>query len=211
VSRVVVVVVLATRNPGKLVDLQHLLGGAFEVVPVPPGVPEVEETGTTFAENATLKARAVSEATRLPAFGDDSGLEVDALAGAPGVYSARYAGAGAGDAANNAKLLARLAGVGPEARGARFRSAVAFADVRGRLRGDVLIGEGTCAGTVLTAARGSGGFGYDPLFFSPELGKTFAEASLAEKGRVSHRARALADLVPRVRAYFGVAGAVETG
>ncbi len=204
-------VVLATRNPGKRRDLQHLLGGAFEVLPVPAGVPEVEETGTTFVANAVLKARAVSAATGLPAFGDDSGLEVDALDGEPGVYSARYAGAGAGDAANNAKLLARLAGVPPESRGARFRSAVAFADAAGRLGRDVLVGVGECAGTVLVAPRGSGGFGYDPLFYSAELGKTFAEASLADKGRVSHRARALAELLPRVRAYFGVAGAAETG
>jgi XTP/dITP diphosphohydrolase len=204
-------VVLATRNPGKLRDMQHLLGGSFEVVAVPAGVPEVDETGATFVDNAVLKARAVSATTGLPAFGDDSGLEVDALAGQPGVYSARYAGAGAGDAANNAKLLARLAGVAAGARGARFRSAVAFADVGGRLGGEVLVGEGACEGLVVDAPRGGGGFGYDPLFYSPELGKTFAEASLPEKGRVSHRARALAALVPRVRAYFGVAGERETG
>ncbi|HKA87397.1 MAG TPA: RdgB/HAM1 family non-canonical purine NTP pyrophosphatase [Haliangiales bacterium] len=204
-------VVLATRNAGKLRDLQHLLGGTFAVLPVPDGVPEVEETGATFVANAVLKARAVSAATGLPAFGDDSGLEVDALGGEPGVYSARYAGAGAGDAANNAKLLARLAGVPPDRRAARFRSAVAFADAAGRLGGDVLLGEGACAGTVLDAPRGAGGFGYDPLFYSHELRKTFAEASLEEKGRVSHRARALAALVPQVRAYFGVAGPAETG
>src|SRR5262249_9475086 len=136
----VIRVVLATRNAGKLRDLQHLLGGTFAVLPVPDGVPEVEETGATFVATAVLKARAVSAATGLPAFGDDSGLEVDALGGEPGVYSARYAGAGAGDAANNAKLLARLAGVPPDRRAARFRSAVAFADAAGRLGGDVLLG-----------------------------------------------------------------------
>jgi len=204
-------VVVATRNPGKGKDMQHLLGGAFEVVMLPEHLPEVEETGATFADNAIHKARAASEATGLPAFGDDSGLAVDALSGAPGVYSARFAGAGAGDVANNQKLLGLLALVPEAARTARFRSAVAFCDVRGRLGAGVLLGEGACEGRVLLAPRGDGGFGYDPLFFSPELGKTFAEASLAEKGRVSHRARALAALLPKVRAYFGVAEGPRNG
>jgi XTP/dITP diphosphohydrolase len=204
-------VVVATRNPGKRKDMQHLLGGAFEVVALPDGLPEVEETGTTFVDNAILKAREASEATGLPAFGDDSGLVVDALAGAPGVYSARFAGAGAGDGANNRKLLGLLEHVAEAARTARFRSAVAFCDVRGRLGAGVLVGEGVCEVRVLLAPRGDGGFGYDPLFFSPELGKTFAEASLGEKARVSHRARALATLLPKVRAYFGVADAAGNG
>src|SRR5262249_3292271 len=145
----------------------------------------------TFEENAVLKARAAAALLGLPAIGDDSGLEVDALGGAPGVRSARYAAAevaaGAAravvDAANNAKLLASLAGVPSEKRTARFRSVLAFID------GDtLLLGAGACEGLILDAPRGTGGFGYDPLFYCPELGRTFGEADIAEKARVSHRA-----------------------
>jgi len=205
--------VLATANPGKAADMRHLLGGGFDLVPLPADAPDVEETGTTFAENAILKARAAAALMRLPAIGDDSGLEVDALAGAPGVYSARYAadsvedGADRAtvDAANNRKLLAALATVPSGRRTARFHSVLAFVD------GDtLLVAHGTCAGWVLEAPRGTGGFGYDPLFFCPELGLTFGEATIEEKGRVSHRARAAAALAPRLAAHFGIANPADS-
>ena len=189
-------VVLATRNHGKLADVRHLLaalGLDFELVAaVDLDLPDVEETGTTFAENALLKAREIARMTGLPALADDSGLEVDALGGAPGVYSARYAGEPRSDARNNEKLLAAL---GSETRRtARFKSVVALV-VPG---GPEVIGEGSCEGEILAAPRGTGGFGYDPLFFSHDLGKTFAEATLAEKGEASHRARAMQALRERL-------------
>jgi XTP/dITP diphosphohydrolase len=195
-------IVLASRNPGKVADVQHLLNSLdVRIIPVTDleHIPDVEETGTTFHENAVLKARTVGLAAGMPALGDDSGLEVDALGGAPGVYSARYSGQG--DAANNTKLLAALAGVPPEKRTARFRSAVAFFDPR---ENEILVGEGACEGVILDAPRGTGGFGYDPLFYSPELGMTFAEAHIAKKGHVSHRARALAALLPKLATHFQV-------
>jgi XTP/dITP diphosphohydrolase len=162
----------------------------------------VEEDGETFAANAAKKAREVAAAAGLPALADDSGLEVDALDGAPGVRSARYAGAGHDDAANNRRLLAELAGVPTARRTARFRCAVALADPRGPLGDTVEIREGACAGVILESPRGHNGFGYDPLFLYPELGRTFAELSLEEKGRLSHRARALAAMLPVLRAYL---------
>ena len=182
-------VVLATRNAKKLRDMQHLLAD-FEVIYLPADAPDVAETAQTFEGNALIKARAASRLLGMPAIGDDSGLEVDALAGAPGVYSARFAalaGAGEGDEANNRLLLARLQGA--PRRTARFRSVLAWVD------GDeIILGSGACEGVILESQRGAGGFGYDPLFFAPELGKTFAEATLEEKGQVSHRARAAAEL-----------------
>jgi XTP/dITP diphosphohydrolase len=195
--------VVATRNPGKIRDLRHLFP-ALALVELPAGVPDVDETGATFEDNAILKARAAAAATGLPALGDDSGLEVDALGGAPGVRSARYSGLegprAVVDAANNERLLAALAGVAPPGRGARFRSVLAFVD-----GATLLVADGACEGTILETPRGTGGFGYDPLFYAPELGKTFAEADIAEKGRVSHRARAAAALAPRLAAHFAVA------
>jgi XTP/dITP diphosphohydrolase len=208
----VIRLVLATKNPGKARDMQHLLGDAFALVSLPADAPEVDETGLSFEDNAVLKARAAAALLGLPAIGDDSGLEVEVLGGAPGVRSARYAAdevapgteRHAVDAANNAKLLAALAGVPRERRAARFRSSLAFVD-----GATVLTASGACPGEILEAARGQGGFGYDPLFFSPELGMTFAEADLAAKARVSHRARAAAALVPVVAAHFRVAKAGE--
>jgi XTP/dITP diphosphohydrolase len=201
--------VFATRNQGKLVELRQLLPGV-DVLSIDEAtarigkdIPEVVEDGDTFVANAIKKAREVSAATGLPALADDSGLEVDALGGAPGVYSARYAGEGAGDAANNAKLLAALAGVPAERRTARFRASLALADVAGPLGAAVETADGICEGVVLAEARGTGGFGYDPLFFSPELGMTFAEAGVGPKGDLSHRARAMRTLAPRLLAYLG--------
>jgi XTP/dITP diphosphohydrolase len=185
-------VVVATRNRGKLRELVPLLaesGLGLELVTIDEVAPEAElrEDALTFEENALAKARQAAAATGLPALADDSGLEVDALAGAPGVHSARYAGAGATDAANNDKLLAALAGVAAKARGARYRCVAAFVDPA---RGVELWRAGACEGRLLGAARGDGGFGYDPLFLVPARGLTMAEIPLDEKNRLSHRAAA---------------------
>jgi len=194
--------VFATRNRGKLVELRELLPGIdVRAIDEVGDVPEVIEDQQTFAGNAAKKAREVSAATGLPALADDSGLEVDALGGAPGVLSARYAGGG-GDAANNAKLLAALAGVPAERRTARFHACLALADVRGPLGDRVLTADGTCEGIILDAPRGTGGFGYDPLFFAPELGQTFAEAGVGSKSELSHRARAMRIMRPQLLAYL---------
>jgi XTP/dITP diphosphohydrolase len=199
--------VFATRNPGKLVELRQLLPGidvldlAAAARAVGRDLPEIDEDADTFLGNAIKKARVVSELTRLPALADDSGLEVDALGGAPGVHSARYAGTG-GDDANNRKLLAALAGVPPERRTARFRAVLALADVAGPLGGEVITADGACEGVILDAPRGTGGFGYDPLFLFPELGQTFAELGVGTKGDLSHRARAMAAIEPRLVAYL---------
>jgi XTP/dITP diphosphohydrolase len=200
--------VFATRNPGKLVELRQLLPGTAVLgvdeaaARLGRAIPEVDEDADTFAGNAIKKAREVSLATGLPALADDSGLEVDALGGAPGVWSARYAGPGAGDAANNAKLLAALDGVPPARRTARFRSVLALADVAGPLGDAVITADGACEGVVLDAPRGAGGFGYDPLFFCPELGQTFAEVGVGTKSELSHRARAMQAIRPRLLAYL---------
>ncbi|MDX2089876.1 MAG: RdgB/HAM1 family non-canonical purine NTP pyrophosphatase [Kofleriaceae bacterium] len=204
--------VFATRNKGKLVELRQLLPG-IDVLSVDDAaarlghpIPDVVEDADTFVGNASKKAREVSHATGLPALADDSGLEVDALGGAPGVYSARYAdlpgGEHAGDAANNAKLLAALAQVPAAERTARFRCSLAFADVAGALGPDIITTDGVCEGTILDAPRGTGGFGYDPLFFVSERGKTFAELDVAAKSELSHRARAMTAIRPRLLAYL---------
>jgi XTP/dITP diphosphohydrolase len=200
--------VFATRNPGKLVELRQLLPGAAVLgideaaARLGRAIPEVDEDADTFAGNAAKKAREVSQATGLPALADDSGLEVEALGGAPGVWSARYAGPGASDAANNARLLAALAGVPAARRTARFRSVLALADVTGPLGDAVITADGACDGVVLDAPRGTGGFGYDPLFLVPELGQTFAELGVGTKGELSHRARAMQAIRPGLLAYL---------
>lgn len=194
--------VFATRNKGKLVELRDMLSG-FQVVSiddVAKDMPDVVEDAETFAGNAIKKAREVSAWTKLPALADDSGLEVDALGGAPGVYSARYAGEGHDDAANNAKLIAAMAG--QKVRTARFRSVLAFADVGGTLGNEVITADGVCEGEILDAPRGTQGFGYDPLFFSPELGQSFGEAGIAAKAQLSHRARAMRAIKPKLEAYL---------
>jgi XTP/dITP diphosphohydrolase len=190
--------VLATANPGKARELGELVGrwGAVAVVALDafPGVRCPEETGDTYEENAIAKAAAVAAAAGLPALGDDSGLEVDALAGAPGIRSARWAGASATDAERIAKLLAALRDVPAAARGARFRCVVALAWPDGRVE----TAAGECFGTIAAAPRGGGGFGYDPVFIADELGSTFGEATAEDKRRLSHRARALAALGKRL-------------
>lgn len=200
--------VFATRNRGKLVELRELLAdvGGLELLSLDDvTVPEVDEDGDTFAANAAKKALEVSRATGLPALADDSGLEVDALGGAPGVHSARYAGEPKDDERNNDKLLAALAGVADDARSARFRSVLALADTAGSLGERVLTADGACEGRILRERRGTGGFGYDPLFYSPELGVTFAEAGVGAKGQKSHRARAMQAMKPLLVEYFQLA------
>ena len=188
--------VLASQNAGKLRELRALFGAEYDVSSMGElGVDmEIEETGTTFEENARIKAETLCARTGCAALADDSGLEVDCLGGAPGVYSARYAGKHGDDEANNALLVANVRDF-PAPRTARFVSAVALA----RPGRETLIARGDCEGEVLLEERGEGGFGYDPLFYSHDLHKTFAEASADEKNAVSHRARALKNLVEMAR------------
>ena len=190
--------VLASSNPGKLAEMGALLDPAGVRV-VPQDALAVEppaETGLTFVENALIKARAACAATGLPAIADDSGLVVDALGGAPGVRSARYAGEGATDGDNVARLLESLEGVvGPE-RGAAFVCAIVW--LRHARDPCPIVCEGVWEGRVLDAPRGDGGFGYDPVFFVEALGRTAAELSRAEKNVVSHRGQALGQLLDRL-------------
>jgi XTP/dITP diphosphohydrolase len=186
--------VIATANTGKLREFRALLAGLpYEPVSQASlGVVPIPETGCSFSSNALLKARHAAAVTGAAAIADDSGLEVDALGGAPGIFSARYAGEDADDAANNAKLLAALAGVpGPERR-ARYRCALVF--VEGPLDHSPLTAEGVWEGFILEAPRGAGGFGYDPYFWLPELAATAAQLDPAEKNRRSHRGMALHSL-----------------
>ncbi len=187
--------VLASANPGKLRELSALLAPAgFELVSQAAlGIEPVPETGATFLENALLKARHAAAAARLPALADDSGIEVDALGGRPGVRSARFAGEGASDAANLARLLEELEGVPAARRTARYRCVVAW--VRTAEDPAPLTAEGTWEGRIALTPRGSGGFGYDPAFVPAGEQRTAAELSAAEKNQVSHRAQALARLV----------------
>lgn len=188
--------VLASGNAGKLAELQAMLGDEVEVLPQSRFVhEEVEETGLTFIENAILKARHAARASGLPALADDSGLAVDALGGAPGIYSARYAG-GDGDQANNAKLLQTMQGVPEGQRGARFISVLAL--MLHDRDPTPIISEGVWHGRILHEPRGSQGFGYDPLFWVPEKDCASAELAPEDKNRLSHRARAMADLRKRL-------------
>lgn len=190
--------VLATGNQGKLAELRQLLEGTgIQVLPQSDfGVPDAEETGLSFIENAILKARHAAAHTGLPAIADDSGIEVDALDGAPGIYSARYAGRHGDSRANNDKLLAALAGLPEGERGARFYCVMVF--LRHAEDPTPIIAEGSWEGRILEAPRGEGGFGYDPLFFDPTLERSAAELDPTEKNRISHRARALAQLRARL-------------
>ncbi len=192
--------VVATANAGKLREVRLALAGLpFDLVSQSAlGVAPPEETGSSFAANALLKARHAAAVTGEAAIADDSGLEVDALGGAPGIYSARYAGAGADDAANNAKLRAALAGLTMAERRARYRCAVAF--VNGPGDPEPLTSEGMWEGFILDAPRGSGGFGYDAYFWLPELEMTAAQLEQEEKNRRSHRGQALRSLRERLAA-----------
>jgi XTP/dITP diphosphohydrolase len=188
-------IVLASNNPGKVREFNELLAGAhIQVVPQSEyGVPEIEETGLTFVENAILKARNAATHTGLPAIADDSGLEVDALQGAPGIYSARYAGAGAGDAANLHKLIEALRDVPEAQRTARFQCLMVY--MEHGLDPTPLIFQGSWEGRILFAPRGDNGFGYDPVFFVPERNCSSAELPPDVKNRLSHRGQALRALV----------------
>lgn len=191
-------IVMATRNKGKVEELRKLL----ENLPVEiytlqdfPDLPEIEETGATFLENALQKARMAAEFTQFISLADDSGLEVDALGGQPGVYSARFAGEPCDDYNNNLKLLALLQKTPSEQRTARFLSVLALVTPDGLK----YTAEGRCEGIILEQLRGTGGFGYDPLFYLPVFGKTMAELTLEEKNAVSHRGKALKAIAPLLR------------
>ena len=191
--------VLATHNPGKLKEMGAILArfGVEVVSPKDLGLTvDVEETGTTFAENAMLKAKAICAAAQLPAIADDSGLCVDALNGGPGVYSARYGGEGLDDRGRYMLLLNNMRG--QTTRAAHFACAIACAFPNG----DTLTAEGRCDGTVAFAPMGEGGFGYDPVFFVPEKAKTFGQLTAEEKSAISHRGRALESFVGKLETYL---------
>ncbi|QVL42862.1 MAG: RdgB/HAM1 family non-canonical purine NTP pyrophosphatase [Alcanivorax sp.] len=191
--------VLASGNQKKLDEMRAILEPlALKVVPQSDfQVPEAEETGLTFVENAILKARNAAAHTGLPAIADDSGLEVDALNGAPGIYSARFSGADASDAKNNALLIDMLGDLPDAPRTARYQAVLVL--MRHPDDPTPLICQGTWEGEILLAPRGNGGFGYDPHFLIPERGVTAAEMDPAEKNRVSHRGRALKALMDALR------------
>ena len=186
-------VIIATKNPGKAKEFEHIFAPRGIMVRTLldfPEIPEVEETGSTFEENAILKAEAVSQALNKMVIGDDSGLMVDALEGKPGIYSARYAGEPKNDQNNTKKVLSELTGVPEAERTARFYCALAVA-VPGQ---ETFTVSGTCEGRILEAPRGTNGFGYDPVFFVPDKGCAMAELSADEKNNISHRANALKKL-----------------
>jgi len=178
--------VIATLNRAKGRELHALLGDLpweVSLLADTPGATLPEETGTTYADNALIKARAGMRTTGATAVGDDSGIEVDALEGGPGLYSARWGGHGLDDAGRNALMLERLRGVPAERRTARYRCVIAIVDPDGRFS----VVQGTCEGVIAEAPRGTGGFGYDPIFFFPPIGATFGEVAGAVKHQVSHR------------------------
>jgi XTP/dITP diphosphohydrolase len=193
-------IVLASNNLGKLAEMRAILAD-FDIELIAQAdldIADIEETGTTFVENALLKARHAARASGLPALGDDSGLCVDALGGAPGLYSARYAGSHGDATANIAKLLDALRDVPPEARTAHFHCTIVL--LRSTDDPAPLIAEGRWQGRVLDAPRGDGGFGYDPVFLDPSIGLGAAELDAATKNRISHRGLALAHLRSLLRA-----------
>lgn len=189
--------VLATANPDKAAEMVAVLDGlGLHLVPRPAEIPEVDETGATLVANARLKAEAICRGTGCAALADDTGLEVDALGGAPGVHSARYSGADATYQQNVAKLLAEMANAMRNSRTARFRTVVVLA----RPDGSEVVAEGVVEGVIAEAPVGGGGFGYDPVFVpAGGGGRTFAEMTMAEKQTLSHRTRALRALVARLR------------
>ena len=187
-------IVIASKNQGKIVEFKKILEPlGYQVYSSVdfPEIDDIEETGSTFRENALIKAKYVAKKTGMIALADDSGLEVEALGGAPGVYSARYAGENASDEDNNKKLLLELQNIGENERRGRYVSALALYDPE---KQESEIVEGTCEGIILEERKGTGGFGYDPLFYLPALGKTFAEIPLDIKNRISHRGKALEKL-----------------
>jgi XTP/dITP diphosphohydrolase len=192
-------VVLATGNPGKLREIREILAGrGLEIVAQSElGIRSPDEDGDSFVANALLKARHAAGIARLPAIADDSGIEVDALGGRPGIHTARYAGPDADECANNDRLLAELAGVPAERRGARYRCAIVF--VRGADDASPIVAEAAWEGRIGFERRGTGGFGYDPLFIVAGEDFTAAEMTAGDKNRVSHRGQALVTLAARMR------------
>ena len=190
--------VVASSNPGKLQELLRLFDGLdYELYPQSElNVPDVAETGTTFVENAIIKARNAAQHTGFAALADDSGIEVDALNGAPGVYSARFSGADASDEANNALLVEKLRAVPEQQRSARYRAVIVF--MRNAADPSPIICEGSWEGQILLEPRGQGGFGYDPYFYLPEHGCTSAELSAEQKNQQSHRGKALRELLGKL-------------
>jgi XTP/dITP diphosphohydrolase len=190
--------VLASSNPGKLRELSALLKDSdYQIIPQADfNVPEVAETGTTFVENAIIKARHAAQHTDCPAVADDSGIVVDALNGEPGVYSARFAGNNASDDANNALLVEKLRSIPEAKRSARYQAVIVY--MRNAADPSPIICEGSWEGRIVLEAKGSGGFGYDPYFYLPEYGCTSAELSADEKNRISHRGQALRLLLERL-------------
>mgnify|MGYP002768408488 FL=1 len=187
-------VIIASTNQGKLKEFKELMKGlSVEVKSLKdfPEIGDIEENGASFAENAYIKAKAVFDATGCLSIADDSGLEVDALDGAPGIYSARYAGEEKNDTANNEKLLSEMNVVSDENRGAQFHCAIVAIDQNGT-RYDA---EGIVRGHILRAPQGENGFGYDPLFYIEEFGRTTAELSMDEKNKISHRGKAVRQIV----------------
>jgi XTP/dITP diphosphohydrolase len=186
-------IVLATANTHKVIEFQRILNELLPGLVLVkatdfPGVPEIEETGSTFAENSLIKAKAINEFTNLPALADDSGLVVDALNGAPGVFSARYAGIGASDKANVLKMLSEIKDIEQSLLSARFECAIALVDRSQNLE---LVVDGQMPGQVIKEIRGENGFGYDPIFVPQGLTKTSAELTDVEKDQISHRGLAL--------------------
>jgi XTP/dITP diphosphohydrolase len=191
---------LATRNRNKVIEMQHALEGTgWQVVMLSDikGAPEVEEDGATFEENALKKARSAARFSKLWTLAEDSGLEIDALGGEPGVRSARYAGEGATDAERIRKVLGQLVSIRDDQRTARFRCAMCVIDPAGREN----CFEGHCEGRIVHSARGSSGFGYDPVFVPDGYDQTFAELGFGVKGKISHRARALQQVIEFLRSH----------
>jgi XTP/dITP diphosphohydrolase len=193
----VATLVIATRNKGKIAEIARILSfdSGIQIRSVAEfDLADIEETGTTFEENAALKALTVARATGFAALADDSGLEVDALNGAPGIFSARFAGSHGDDQANNEKLLAELASVAPNKRSARFVAVIAVA----KPDGSTIMARGELVGEIALSAEGENGFGYDPLFLPQGSAKTLGEFEPGRKDEISHRAKALAEIAPRI-------------
>jgi XTP/dITP diphosphohydrolase len=191
--------VLASANAGKITELQQMLGGlGVKIIPQTDlDIPDIEETGLTFVENAILKARNAAALSNLPAIADDSGLEVDFLQGAPGIYSARFAGENAGDKANKEKLLQLMADVPADQRSARYQTVIVY--MRHGNDPTPIICQGTWEGLIATESRGDQGFGYDPIFYVTETNCHAAELDKVTKNRLSHRGKAIANLLQQLQ------------
>ncbi len=191
-------VVIASKNSGKIAEFKRILGEVGISIVTDIEFPDVDETGSTFEENALLKAHAVSRHTKLPALADDSGLSVDALNGAPGIFSARWSGVHGDDGANIKRLLEDLSGVAENKRGAEFIAVLALV----RPDGEELLIRGELRGKIRNQPVGANGFGYDPIFEPENSNRTLGEMSAAEKDAISHRSKALTELTPRIRPFL---------